>query len=93
MVLLAKIKIFGQVQGVLFRRSAKQKARELGITGFVRNEPDGESIYIEAEGEEENVKKFIDWCRVGPPLAKAQDLQVEYSKGSKRYKQFEIVWG
>jgi acylphosphatase len=45
------IRISGRVQGVFFRASTKAKAEELGISGFVQNEPDG-SVYIEAEGEE-----------------------------------------
>jgi acylphosphatase len=91
MVLLAKIKIFGRVQGVFFRRSAKKKAEEFGIVGFIRNESDDESVYLEAQGEEENLKKFIEWCRKGPPLAKVQNLEVNYLKEIKPYTQFLIL--
>jgi acylphosphatase len=58
------IKIFGQVQGVFFRGSAKQKAQDLGITGFVRNVLG--AVYIEAEGSEEALEQFLGWCRHGP---------------------------
>lgn len=63
------IKISGQVQGVFFRVTAKEKADKLGITGFARNEPDG-SVYIEAEGEEKTLDQFLSWCHKGPSLAK-----------------------
>ena len=62
------IKIYGRVQGVFFRESARNKAEELGINGFAKNEPDG-IVYIEAEGEEEKLKEFIKWCGYGPELA------------------------
>lgn len=63
------IRVSGKVQGVFFRESAKQMADELGLTGFVRNEPNG-SVYIEAEGEEASIEKFVAWCKEGPEHAK-----------------------
>jgi acylphosphatase len=59
------IRVTGRVQGVGFRYSARSVARYHNIKGFVRNEPDG-SVYIEAEGSEENLKEFIQWCKSGP---------------------------
>jgi acylphosphatase len=65
------IVVGGKVQGVFFRASAREKADELHIRGFVRNQADG-SVYIEAEGDEENLKEFIRWCHHGPPQAKIE---------------------
>lgn len=80
------IKIFGRVQGVFFRISAKKEAEKLGIVGFARNESDG-SVYIEAEGEEKDLDKFLDWCKEGPNLAKVDKLEVR--KGPlKNFKAF-----
>jgi len=59
------IRVFGRVQGVFFRTSAKERADAFGIKGFVRNDPD-DTVYIEAEGEEENLQKFLAWCKKGP---------------------------
>ena len=70
------IHIYGVVQGVFFRLSAGEKARELGIKGFALNETDG-SVYIEAEGEEVELKKIIAWCHQGPELARVQKVEVE----------------
>lgn len=69
------IKIHGMVQGVFFRYSAKEHADTLGITGFARNEED-DSVYIEAEGEEEKLDKFLKWCKSGPSLAKVTKIVV-----------------
>lgn len=69
------IKIYGRVQGVFFRKYTVKKALELSITGFVRNEPDG-TVYIEAEGEEENLYKLVEWCHRGPRLANVEKVEV-----------------
>ncbi len=58
------IEVYGRVQGVGFRFNARNKARELGLKGFVMNRPDG-SVYIEAEGTEADCLEFISWCRSG----------------------------
>ena len=80
------IRVIGDVQGMFFRHSAKEKAEELGIMGFARNESDG-SVYIEAEGEEDAIGKFLEWCKTGP--ASASVNKVEESGGAiKSYKEF-----
>jgi len=82
------IQIYGKVQGVYYRASAVEAANNLGIKGFARNEAE-ESVYIEAEGEEDNLKQFIDWCHKGPPRAKVE--QVEVNEGEiKNYATFAI---
>jgi acylphosphatase len=70
-----KIRISGKVQGVFFRASAKEKADEAGVTGFVRNEPDGK-VYVEVEGEEAALKAFTEWCRQGPRRAQVENVSV-----------------
>lgn len=70
------IRISGLVQGVFFRASTKEKADSLGITGLVRNEPDG-SVYVEAEGDQVSLLKFIEWCHQGPPRARVDRCEVE----------------
>lgn len=70
------IRVTGQVQGVSFREFAKGIADELGLDGFVRNEPDG-SVYIEVEGEEGPMEKFTAWCRQGPEHAKVEKVEVK----------------
>ena len=69
------IKIYGQVQGVFFRVTAKEKAEKLRIKGFARNEEDG-AVYIEAEGEKDKLDKFLEWCKNGPDKAQVEKLEV-----------------
>ena len=71
-----QVRVTGQVQGVFFRTSAKQKANELGITGWVRNEPDG-SVLIKAEGTRSQLETFIAWCKQGPSSAQVESVQTE----------------
>ncbi len=66
--------VSGRVQGVFYRAFAKEKADELGIKGFVRNEPNGD-VYIEAEAEEEDLYKFIKWCNLGPTRAEVAHIE------------------
>ena len=81
------IKIYGRVQGVFFRHSARKEAEKIGITGFARNDPDG-SVYIETEGEKENLEKFLAWCRQGPPLAKVEKVDFEFDKTLQNFTDF-----
>lgn len=71
-----KLRIRGKVQGVWYRASARNKAVELGLRGFVRNEPDG-SVYAEAEGEESALQSFRRWCEEGPERARVERVDVE----------------
>jgi len=69
-----KIIISGKVQGVFYRACAKEKADELGVKGFVRNESNGD-VYIEAEAEEDVLYKFIKWCNLGPARAMVDHIE------------------
>jgi len=69
------ITIRGEVQGVGFRYYARKTAQDLGLTGFVMNQADG-SVYAEAEGEENEVTAFIDWCRKGPGMAEVTEISI-----------------
>jgi len=70
------IRIGGKVQGVFFRASAREKAEELDVKGFVRNEPDGD-VYIEAEADEYTLQQFTEWCRQGPPRARVEKVDIK----------------
>lgn len=69
------IRVSGKVQGVFFRASTKDEAERLNITGFVQNEADG-SVYIEAEGSENNMLAFIAWCKQGPTVAHVTHCEI-----------------
>jgi acylphosphatase len=65
--------ITGRVQGVWFRQSTADEANRLGLAGWVRNNADG-SVEAVFEGAPEKVDKMLDWCRVGPPLARVTEV-------------------
>ena len=70
-----RITVLGKVQGVFFRAAAKEKADELGVKGTVMNQPDG-CVYVEASGPDDAMRKFTEWCRVGPPRAVVQSVEI-----------------
>jgi len=70
-----QVRIKGRVQGVGFRYFAQRKAGEFGISGFARNMPDG-SVYIEAEGEEDDLQQFLSACRKGPGSSLVQAVEI-----------------
>lgn len=86
---LLKVKIYGRVQGVGFRYAAKREADKLGLTGFARNE-DGGVVVIEAQGEEDALKKFLGWCHKGPWFAKVDKVEEEWSDNKKEFENFDI---
>ena len=71
-----KISVKGRVQGVWFRKYTKDRAEALKLSGFARNEIDG-SVYIEVEGEEDQLTEFIDWLYIGSPLSKVRSVVIE----------------
>jgi acylphosphatase len=83
-----QILVKGKVQGVSYRFSAHAKAIQLGLTGFVKNLPQGD-VYIEAEGKEEKINDFIKWCHVGPPLADVSEV-IATETELKGYRTFEL---
>jgi acylphosphatase len=75
------------VQGVFFRAECAQRARALGLGGFVRNTRDGrlEAVF---EGEAEAVDSMVQWMRQGPPLANVDDVVVtdEEARGETEFR-------
>ena len=61
----AHVVVRGHVQGVFFRGDTKQRARSLGVDGWVRNNPDG-SLEAVFEGPAGRVESLVEWCRRGP---------------------------
>lgn len=88
-MLTMKIKITGQVQGVFFRQSAREKAIDLGIKGTVRNCED-DSVEIIATGTKEQLDKLIQWCRMGPPRAEVTDVTSQ-ELSLQEFRNFSII--
>ncbi len=84
----AHIIIKGDVQGVFFRAHTEERARALGLTGWVKNTRAGD---VEAlfEGSEDKVKEAIALCRQGPPSAIVESVDVKYEKYQGKFNSFE----
>lgn len=67
--------VTGRVQGVFFRESCKQLARAAHVNGWVRNQRDG-TVEAVFEGEPDDVAALVEWCRVGPPVARVENVSV-----------------
>ena len=72
----AHVRIAGQVQGVFFRDSTRQKAEELNLAGWVKNLPDGrvEAVF---EGPPDRVKEMLRWCEEGPRQATVENVDTD----------------
>jgi acylphosphatase len=87
----AHVLVSGRVQGVFFRSETRREARKHGVNGWVRNLPD-DRVEAVFEGEEENVKKLLEFCRRGPPGTKVTNTQVTWESYSGEFRDFEIVY-
>jgi acylphosphatase len=83
------IRVRGAVQGVSFRYLARQRATSLGLTGWVRNCPDG-SVEAHAQGEATSLGRFVDWMRLGPPSARVNAMEVQGSAHNPSLRGFHI---
>lgn len=83
------IRVAGRVQGVSFRLAVRAQAASLGVTGFVRNEPDG-TVYVEAEGSQRALQQLVAWCQSGTTAARVTGVSV--ARGSlQHYADFSIA--
>jgi acylphosphatase len=69
------VSVSGRVQGVFFRAWTREQAEALGVTGWVRNCPDGH-VEAHVEGQESAVEQMLDLLRQGPPAAEVENLRI-----------------
>ena len=87
----AHVLISGRVQGVWFRESTRREAVALGITGWVKNRPDGR-VEVLAEGPEDQIRSLVSWCAHGPPFARVVRVH-EIPEGWRgEFESFDIVF-
>lgn len=72
----AHVFVSGTVQGVFFRATTREVARDLGVAGWVQNLPDGR-VEAHFEGEPEAVKAMIEFCHEGSEAADVDHVDVE----------------
>lgn len=81
--------VHGKVQGVWFRAWTRDTAREMGVTGWVRNLPDG-NVEALAQGDDELLKSFEQRLWDGPPLARVTEIEAEWSDADEHFASFEV---
>jgi acylphosphatase len=79
----------GRVTGVYFRASAVREAKRLGLTGWVKNKPDG-SVELVAEGEEDQVKDLLAWAQHGPATARVDRVDTRWRSYTGEFASFVI---
>lgn len=84
-----RLRVTGRVQGVFFRAHTKEMADALGITGWVRNEPDG-SVLIHAEGKAAALARLLTWCHDGPSGTQVTSVEIEHAT-EEGYETFCII--
>ncbi len=84
----AHLIIYGKVQGVFYRASARDKALRIGISGWVKNIPEGrvEAVF---EGEKNRVNRMIEWCKKGPSYSQVDEVAIEWEEPEGE-KHFEV---
>lgn len=83
-----ELDIFGHVQGVSYRATCADMARDLSLTGWVKNADNG-SVLIHAQGSPDAVEELIDWCHDGPSAARVDDVEVR-DVAPQNFESFEI---
>lgn len=81
--------VSGRVQGVFYRATAVQVAQSLGLSGWVRNLPDGR-VEIVAEGDESALQEFRRWCGQGPAAARVDQMEVKEESASGELTGFSV---
>ncbi len=74
----------GRVQGVFYRAFVETRAKELKLTGYVRNRPDG-TVEVRAEGERQKLEKLVEYLKKGPPAARVTDVVTEWVEYTGQY--------
>ncbi len=81
--------ISGRVQGVFYRASTRKEARSRGLTGWVRNLPDGR-VEAVVEGPPDPVEALIAWCHRGPTFARVDSVDVRRSEPTGEFEDFDV---
>ncbi len=79
----------GRVQGVNFRSYTQAKALSLGLTGWVRNLPDG-TVETMAEGDQSSLIDFLEFLHVGPPSAFVTHVEATWREASDEFGSFRV---
>ena len=87
----AHVFVTGKVQGVYYRQKTMETAKSHGVTGWVRNLPDGR-VEAVLEGDEPGVKNVIEWCKIGPPKAQVENVDTKFESHTGKFSEFTISY-
>ncbi|HDD43982.1 MAG TPA: acylphosphatase [Candidatus Desulfofervidus auxilii] len=87
----AHVIITGKVQGVFFRASTQDEAVRLGLTGWVKNRPDG-AVEAVFEGDKKSIEEIIKWCHSGPPWARVKEVKISWEPYKGEFARFSIIY-
>lgn len=82
-------KVTGHVQGVFFRAATQRRARELGLGGWVRNEPDG-TVRVVAEGEKSALEQLASFLHQGSPAAEVRAVETTWDDATGEFNYFQV---
>ncbi len=92
MVYRLQATIHGKVQGIFFRKFTVKNAKKLGLTGWVKNMPDG-TVKVKAEGEKSDLEELVKHLHTGPQLAKVAKVETKFSESDrKKYDHFRVAY-
>ena len=83
--------ISGRVQGVFYRMETKRAADRIGVTGWVKNRPEG-TVEAVFEGAKNQVEAVLKWCWDGPRLAKVDDIDVTWEPFAGEFTSFDVTY-
>ena len=86
----ADLHVSGVVQGVGYRYYCYHRARNLNLTGWVRNSPD-RTVHVVVEGNRGEIEAFIDELKVGPPASHVTDVKIEWQTFTGEFTDFDIA--
>lgn len=75
---------------MFFRREIADLASQRGVTGWVRNLPDG-SVEVVAEGDKEELDRVVEFCRIGPSRARVKNVGVDWLDFRGEFRGFRIT--
>ncbi len=81
--------VYGHVQGVNFRAATRRQAYALGVTGWVRNLPDG-AVEVMAEGQRSALQQLLNWLHNGPPSARVREVRFTWHDADRAFDGFTV---
>ena len=87
----AHVRIHGRVQGVCFRMETQHVAETIGVSGWVRNRPDG-TVEAVFEGTSSHVDQLLKWCHAGPPMSDVTHVDIKWEAYTGEYGAFDITF-